>query len=442
MADLAESQALSLLQGAAKDGKISKDMLGSVLRQIDPAGGWTEDVVSQLASALTTEENGGIRVEHVMSKMFLQTKVAELQRQIDAITKLSKQGGIGFPEGIEANKDKNSLEGLLIKVNHVSRICSSAEKSREFYMDLLGATILNRPNFPSPGYWLWLGNVQLHLIQGANAKEEATHAAGVATGNVNHISFEVWDFDAVEAKLKKIGYPYKKNRVPEGGNVIHQLFLEDPDGHFIEICDCNRFSDFVFGPPPDPAAAKDLAAGYNEGVDPTGKTIAAVAALAFLPGECKSGSEQEFHESLGMLQRAFKIFAKGDDKIESKDLGQVMKRMGHKMSEDELAKMIAEADKDNSGHIGFKEFVKFMAPKLKADNSNEDLKEAFDAIDTDGSGHINTDELLLMLWGIGQRVNEEQLCNAIKAADKDKSGQVSFPEFLELFKGLSKGVGA
>ena len=47
------------------------------------------------------------------------------------------------------------------QVNHIARICSDAEKSKQFYADLLGATILNRPNFPSPGYWLWLGNTQV-----------------------------------------------------------------------------------------------------------------------------------------------------------------------------------------------------------------------------------------------------------------------------------------
>merc|ERR1719464_1477037 len=119
-----------------------------------------------------------------------------------------------------------------------------------------------------------------------------------------------------------------------------------------------------------------------------------------------------------------------------------MKRMGQNISDKDLEAFIKEADKDKSGHISFPEFVKFMAPKLKPDHSNEELKEAFDAIDRDQSGYINSDELLLMLWGIGQRVNEEELVNAIKKADKDGNQRVNFNEFLELFKGLHKGVGS
>lgn len=433
-------QLLSEMTKISVDGKISATQLRGVLSRLDPSGKWDELSVQALVDAFSGE-GGLIPVESLVSKYHLQSKISNLQNQLDALNKLSKTGGIGFPEAIAENASKPGLQGLIIKVNHVSRICLCAEKSREFYMDLLGATKLNRPNFPSPGYWLWLGNVQLHLIQGANAAEEASHAKGVATGNVNHYSFEVYDFDAVEAKLKKVGYPFKKNRVPEGGAVIHQLFLQDPDGHYIEICDCNKFSDFVFGPPPDPKAAKALADGYNEGVDPTGASVAAVAALAFLPG-MKAGSQSELNEAAGMLQRAFKIFAQGDDFIAAADMGKVMKRMGHQVSDAELSAMIKEADKDGSGHICFPEFAKFMAPKLKPDHNNEELQEAFKAIDADSSGSINSDELLLMLWGIGQRVNEEELCNAIKQADKDGNKSVNFKEFLELFQCMKKGVGS
>lgn len=436
-----EDQLFSEMSRIAVDSKIEVSQLQHVLNAIDPMGRW-ENVSHETLLAAFEGEGGWIPVDNLVSKYRLQKKIAELTDQLDALKKVSRTGGVGFPEAIADNVNQPGLQGLLIKVNHVSRICEDAEKSRAFYMDLLGATKLNRPNFPSPGYWLWLGNVQLHLIQGAHAKTEAAHAEGIPTGNVNHYSFEVYDFDAVEAKLKKVKYPYKKNRVPEGGSVIHQLFLQDPDGHYIEICDCNKFSDFVFGPPPEPKDAQALADGYNEGIDPTGASVAAVAALAFLPGQMKAGSQQDLEESCGMLQRAFKIFSHGDNFIESRDLGKVFKRMGQPVSDQELEEFIKEADKDNSGHICFPEFVKFMAPRLKPDHSNEELQEAFDAIDTDGSGCINSDELLLMLWGIGQRVNEEELVNAIKRADTNKNGTVSFPEFLQLFQNLHKGTGS
>jgi len=436
-----QDQLLSEIRRISTGDSIHTTQLQDILKRLDPSGHWNDVSLQALTDAFGGED-GMIPVEALVSKFYMQKKIADLQQQLDMLNRISSQGGVGFPEAIAENVNKPGLEGLLIKVNHVSRICEDAERSGRFYMDILGAKKLNRPNFPSPGYWLWLGNVQLHLIQGAHAKMEAMHAEGIPTGNVNHYSFEVYDFDAVEAKLKKIKYPFKKNRVPEGKSVIHQIFLQDPDGHYIEICDCNTFTDFVFGPLPDPKSQKELAEGYNEGIDPTGASIAAVAALAFLPGEMQAGSKDELDESVGMLHRAFKVFSGGDGTIEAADMEKVLKRMGHNVPPQELQKMFDDADTDGSGKIHFKEFVQFMAPRIKPDHSNEELQAAFEAIDTDGTGQINADELLIMLWGIGQRMNEEELDAAIKRADTDGSGQVNFQEFLKLFDGLKRGAGS
>eukprot|EP00419_Tripos_fusus_P000350 CAMPEP_0172671868 /NCGR_PEP_ID=MMETSP1074-20121228/11186_1 /TAXON_ID=2916 /ORGANISM="Ceratium fusus, Strain PA161109" /LENGTH=440 /DNA_ID=CAMNT_0013488981 /DNA_START=71 /DNA_END=1393 /DNA_ORIENTATION=+ len=359
-----------------------------------------------------------------------------LRLQVQDLQKQSRQGGIGWAAAVEENVDKIGLQGLLVKVNHISFVVADTKRSVEFYTDFLGATLINRPAFPGPGAWLWLGNVQLHLLEHKEAaKLEAQHAEGVGTGLCNHTSFEVHDFAAVEAKLKKIKYPFKKNRVPEHGEVILQLFLTDPDGHYIEICDCNKFTDLVLGPP-NPEAARKLAGMYLEGVDPTGATVAAVAALAFVPGKFKASNQEELDESLGMLQRAFCHFAGQDNAIQAQEFGKVLRRMGQNVSEEEAKALVRELDKDNSGCIKFKEFAQYMAPKLKPSHTNEELIEAFDVIDRDDSGFITTNELLMMLWGIGQRMDESQLAAAIRKADTNGDGKVNFQEFLTLFESL------
>jgi len=73
---------------------------------------------------------------------------------------------------------------------------------------------------------------------------------------------------------------------------------------------------------------------------------------------------------------------------------------------------------------------------LKPEHTNEELIEAFDTIDRDDSGFITSEELLLMLWGIGQRMDEEALAKAIRKADTNGDGKVNFKEFLTLFEHL------
>lgn len=78
-------------------------------------------------------------------------------------------------------------------------------------------------------------------------------------------------------------------------------------------------------------------------------------------------------------------------------------------------------------------------------NDDEQLKavakQAFDAVDTDGSGSISASELHAALNGFAaetgvQGPNEEQTLQVLKAVDKDESGALSLDEFCELIKAV------
>lgn len=112
------------------------------------------------------------------------------------------------------------------ELNHVAIHVADVERSGAFYRDVLRMEMLPRPAFDFPGAWFRLGEVQeLHLIgrQGPVA----------ATDGNNHFALRVDDIAAWEEHLKRIGaefYPGKKR--PDGA---WQIFLRDPDGHFIEL---------------------------------------------------------------------------------------------------------------------------------------------------------------------------------------------------------------
>eukprot|EP00547_Thalassionema_nitzschioides_P003486 CAMPEP_0194203862 /NCGR_PEP_ID=MMETSP0156-20130528/3521_1 /TAXON_ID=33649 /ORGANISM="Thalassionema nitzschioides, Strain L26-B" /LENGTH=425 /DNA_ID=CAMNT_0038929709 /DNA_START=148 /DNA_END=1422 /DNA_ORIENTATION=+ len=362
----------------------------------------------------------------------LKAEIKSLKKELEDLSKLADQGGRGY----DASATGGICSGLISKVNHFAIIIADAERSKEFYVDILGARILNRPNFPSPGYWLWLGNIQLHIIENKKAAlSEATHAKGIATGHVNHLSLEVHNFDAVEAALKEANVEYTKNLVPEGGSVIHQLFVPDPDGHYVEICDCNRFNDFVFAEELDVAESQRLASVYLEGADMLGATVAAAASLIFLPGE-NADSQEDFNGKMGNISRIFRMIAGEDGEIEVNDWYKFLKRMGHQATEEEVADMLKSADSDGDGVLDFKEFSAIMLAHMKNNHiSNEDqMRNAFSVMDRNDDGSVDKEELLLMLWGMGVRMDETQLANAIVRADKDGDGKIDVDEFVELSK--------
>ncbi len=115
------------------------------------------------------------------------------------------------------------------QINHVALPTRRLEESRQFYIDVLGAKPISRPNFSFPGAWLYIGGIQLHLIE----DEVAPHPTGVINTRDRHISFAVADVDAMEEVLKQREIPYRRSLIED--RQIHQLYIQDPDGHTIEL---------------------------------------------------------------------------------------------------------------------------------------------------------------------------------------------------------------
>ena len=83
-------------------------------------------------------------------------------------------------------------------------------------------------------------------------------------------------------------------------------------------------------------------------------------------------------EQIAEFKEAFQIFDKdGDGSITTKELGTVMRSLGQNPSDDKIRQMIIDVDEDNSETIDFKEFLGLMAKKMKENDSEDELIEAF-----------------------------------------------------------------
>lgn len=116
-----------------------------------------------------------------------------------------------------------------LTLNHIALHVADLEKSIFFYQYILELPVLPRPAFDFAGAWFGLGEAQeLHLIAGRQAEVNAGSRG-------THFALSVSSIQEAEKflKAKQVNYQAPKQR-PDG---VWQIFLEDPDGYCIEICE-------------------------------------------------------------------------------------------------------------------------------------------------------------------------------------------------------------
>merc|ERR1712202_28580 len=74
---------------------------------------------------------------------------------------------------------------------------------------------------------------------------------------------------------------------------------------------------------------------------------------------------------------------------------------------------------------------KYERPGLSEDEI-EEIKEAFDLFDTDGSGTIDPKELKAAMQSLGFEAKNQTIYQMISDLDKEKSGAIEFEEFLDM----------
>jgi catechol 2,3-dioxygenase-like lactoylglutathione lyase family enzyme len=112
---------------------------------------------------------------------------------------------------------------------HVNIRSADVERTRDFYVRVLGLRVGDRPPFASIGYWLYLGNQPVvHLVQ-----RQAEHAADGGSGALDHVAFRGVNLEATRQTLREAGIPFREAVVPRDNTV--QIFVHDPDGIKLEL---------------------------------------------------------------------------------------------------------------------------------------------------------------------------------------------------------------
>ena len=133
------------------------------------------------------------------------------------------------------------------------------------------------------------------------------------------------------------------------------------------------------------------------------------------------------------LKEYFEMFDRDKDgSINEKELGNILRSLGHDPTDQDLSEMINEVDNNSDSKIEFDEFCKIMNNKLKQNDAEQELIEAFKIFDRDGKGLISENEFKHIMLSLGEKISEEELEEMMKKADPEKKGFVNYKQFVKV----------
>ena len=126
------------------------------------------------------------------------------------------------------------------KFNHIAIFVVNLHNAVDFYQNVIGLDSIPEPFHDGKHKWMRTGpGNAMHIIEGADAKKEYYKG--------NHICFSVASMDAFTDMLKKKGISFEdysgvrnNNKVNTRPDGVKQIWLQDPDGYWIEINDAKE----------------------------------------------------------------------------------------------------------------------------------------------------------------------------------------------------------
>ena len=122
-----------------------------------------------------------------------------------------------------------------VHINHTAIYVMDIQKTGAFYSNIIGLDTVPEPFHDGKHIWYSTGaHTMLHVIAGAPSKKEYYKN--------QHTCFTVPNFNLFIEKLKQLNWAYEdvagnKNATTTRVDGVHQIWLQDPDGYWLEIND-------------------------------------------------------------------------------------------------------------------------------------------------------------------------------------------------------------
>lgn len=132
--------------------------------------------------------------------------------------------------------------------------------------------------------------------------------------------------------------------------------------------------------------------------------------------------------SLAEFDRIFNVFDANEDGILTEaEITEALEVLGSNISTSDRQSLFKRID--NSGIVTRDSFIDWMSQRQDLDVT-ADLKEVFNLIDVDGSGHLSFEEFTQIIRCLNHTASDAEIEAMVKAADKDGNGEIDFEEFI------------
>lgn len=124
---------------------------------------------------------------------------------------------------------------------------------------------------------------------------------------------------------------------------------------------------------------------------------------------------------------------RGDGKIDSVQLGEVLRSLGLNPTQAEVHKALNEVDPSGSKRISFEEFLPIFhsfGQRKASKSTNEGFVDGLRVFDREGNGQVSAAELRHVLTGLGEKMTEEEV-DLLLSGLEDNQGQINYEEFVK-----------
>eukprot|EP01035_Chromulina_nebulosa_P020589 gene20589-26697_t len=141
-------------------------------------------------------------------------------------------------------------------------------------------------------------------------------------------------------------------------------------------------------------------------------------------------------EALEEIKEAFNLFdTEGKGSIDVRELKAAFRALGFQVKKAEIRQMFVDLDKDlSSAIVSFDEFLEMVTPKMLSRDSREEIMKVFALFDDDNTGAISFKNLKRVATELGENLTDEELQEMVDEADRDGDGVINEEEFYRVMR--------